>query len=65
MSLSKGFHELIEVIAEIERIKKELGPWIDDMPPQCDLAEAINSIGNAVDGINEIQKKIEEQKQDD
>ena len=65
MSLAKGVGELNAVIREIERIKDELEPWINDMPPQCDLTDAINSIDNACDGINEIQRKIQEQKQND
>lgn len=65
MSLSKSVDHLDAVIREIERIKSELNPWIDDMPPQLDLIDAINSIDKACDGINVIQKMIEEQKQND
>lgn len=58
--LEQAVTDLNKVVVEIERINLGIYGWIDDMPPQCDLADAINSIDSAVDGINEIQKMIKE-----
>jgi hypothetical protein len=63
--LEQAVIDLNKVIDEIERINIDIDTWIDDLPPECDLTDAINSIDNAVDGIMLIQKKIKEQKQND
>lgn len=62
--LEQAVIDLNKVIDELERINVDIDTWIDDMPPQCDLTDAINSIDSAVDGIKEIQKKIKEAKHD-
>ena len=63
--LEQAVIDLKKVIDEIERINVEIDTWIDDMPPQCDLTDAINSIDNACDGIKEIQNRIKEAKHGD